>query len=137
MLRNLLVSIVILCLTTFTPAQVAVAVGGGWGGVAVSTGYGGYGGYYGGYYGGVVAPVGGWYGFGYTSSFCASPVPQVLPIAQPVTAYTVAPAYVQPVQQVVVQQAPAVRQTITEVVEKKKKSRKENSSKECTCSCKK
>jgi len=133
MIKTILAAIVSLYIASITPAQVAVAVGGGWGGVAVSTGYGGYGGYY----GGVVAPVGGWYGFGYASSFCASPVPQVVPIAQPVTTYTVAPAYVQPVQQVVVQQAPAVRQTITEVVEKKKKSRKEKSSKECSCSCKK
>jgi len=129
MFKNILVLIVTLCMTTITPAQVAVAVGGGWGGVAVATGG------YGGYYGGVVAPVGGWYRFGYASSFCASPVPQVLPVAQPVSAYTVSPAYVQPI---VVQQAPAVRQTVTEVVEKKsKKERKPKSSKECTCSCKK
>jgi|LakMenE01Jun11ns_1017448.scaffolds.fasta_scaffold9959178_7 hypothetical protein len=104
MLKNILALIVTFCLTAIAPAQVAVAVGGGWGGVAVSTGGyygGGYAyagtGYYGGYYGGVVAPVGGWYPFYYTSSMYAAPVPQVLPIAQPCTPYTVAPCYVQPV----------------------------------------
>jgi hypothetical protein len=107
MLKNILALIVTFCLTAIAPAQVAVAVGGGWGGVAVGVGgYGGYGGayaysggYYGGYYGGYVAPVGGWYPFAYSSSFYASPVPQVIPIVQPNGPYTVAPCYVQPVVQ--------------------------------------
>lgn len=110
MLKTILAAIVSLCLASVAPAQVAVAVGGGWGGVAVGVGgYGGAyaysGGYYGGYYGGYVAPVGGWYPYYYSSPLYAAPVPQVLPIAQPVTPYTVAPCYVQPV--VVQQPAPA------------------------------
>ena len=56
MLKTILAAIVSLCLASVAPAQVAVAVGGGWGGVAVGVGgYGGAyaysGGYYGGYYG--------------------------------------------------------------------------------------
>lgn len=101
MLKNILsVLIVSLGITANSSAQVAVAVGGRWGGVAVATGgyYGG--GYYG--YSGVVAPVGGWYPYYYTSSFYAAPIPQVIPVAQPIGPYTMTPCYV-PQPQVVVQ----------------------------------
>jgi hypothetical protein len=108
MLKTILALIVTLCLTASSSAQVAVAVGGNWGGVAVSTGGycgGGYayagGGYYGGYYG-AVAPVGGWYPYYYSSPLYASVVPQVLPMPQPCTPYAITPYYVQPV---VVQQS--------------------------------
>lgn len=104
MIKNILAAlIVVLSLTTNSNAQVAVAVGGNWGGVAVSTGgyyggaYAGVGYGYGGYYNGYVAPVGGWYPYYYSSPLYAAPVPQVLPLPQPCTPYTVTPYYVQPV----------------------------------------
>jgi hypothetical protein len=101
MIKNILAALIVTFgLTANSPAQVAVAVGGNWGGVAVSTGgyYGGGYAYAGtGYYGGYVAPVGGWYPYAYSSPLYACAVPQVLPIAQPCTAYTVTPYYVQPV----------------------------------------
>jgi hypothetical protein len=102
MIKNLLaVLIVSFGLTANSSAQVAVAVGGSWGGVAVSTGGYGYGGYYG--YAGAVAPVGGWYPFYYSSSFYAAPIPQAIPMVQPVGPYTTTPCYYVQQPQVVVQ----------------------------------